>query len=86
MMNTLTISYPETIPAIHNLSPEIFEEEARLAMAVKLYEIGRVSSGQAAELANIPRVAFLLTCHRFGAWSVDCDHAEIDAEREEIDS
>lgn len=83
-MNTLTISYPETIPAIHNLSPETFEEEARLAMAVKLYEIGRVTSGQAAELANIPRVTFLLNCHRFGAWSVDWDQAEIDAEFEEI--
>ncbi len=83
-MRTLSIPYPETIPAMNNLSPATFEAEARLAMAMKLYEIGRVTSGQAATLAGVSRVVFLLNCHQFGIDSVVWDAQEIEAEREEL--
>ena len=57
-MKRLSVEYPESIPAVINLSPEAFEEEAKMAMAVKLYELGRLTSGQAADLAGIARVGF----------------------------
>lgn len=84
VMRTLAIEYSETIPAMSNMSTELFEEEARLAMAMKLYEIGRLTSGQAAAVAGVSRVTFLLSCQRFQTWSVIWDHAEFDAERQEL--
>jgi predicted HTH domain antitoxin len=41
-------------------------EELRLAAAIKLYELGRLSSGAAAELANVPKPLFLLRLRDFG--------------------
>ena len=62
-------------------SREQFESEAKMAMAVKLFEIGRLTSGQAASLAGMPRVTFLLNCQRFGATSVEwADPQELEHE------
>ena len=41
-------------------------ELLRLAAAVKLFELGRLSSGAAARLAGVPRVVFLARLADFG--------------------
>jgi len=79
-VGTIRIEYPEDIPAVLNLNPEKFEQEAKLSLAVKLYEMGRLSSGQAAKLAGVSRASFLLECRRYGAVTVDWDQTELDAE------
>jgi predicted HTH domain antitoxin len=38
------------------LPPEVSEEEARLLLAIKLYELGRLSLGQSAKLAGYSSV------------------------------
>ncbi|MDV7393391.1 UPF0175 family protein, partial [Arthrospira platensis SPKY1] len=52
-----------------------FEQELKLALAAKLFELGRLSSGQAADLAGVTRVDLLKALHRFKVnaidWSVD---------------
>lgn len=66
MSNTLTLEYPESLPdTLHMTAPE-FEREAKLSMAVKLYETGKLSSSQAAALVGMPRVHFLHELARYG--------------------
>ena len=77
-MNTMSISYPESLPETLHLSSSEFEREARLAMAVKLFDVGRLSSGQAADLAGVPRVHFLYELGRWGVATQQVDAAALD--------
>jgi predicted HTH domain antitoxin len=79
-MRTLSVQYPGSIPAIMNVAPEFFEEEAKMAMAVKLFEMGKLTSGQAAVMAGMPRVAFLLQCCRFGVACAEWSDEELEQE------
>ena len=76
----MQIEYPESWPAAGGSSVERFEGEARMALAMKLFEMGRLTSGQAAQLAGVSRVAFLLSCPHWNVPSVAWDAAEISAE------
>jgi predicted HTH domain antitoxin len=64
-MKTLEIPYPEDLPQAMGESPEEFEQELKFLVAAKLYELGRISSGRAAELAGMERVAFLNRLGRY---------------------
>lgn len=75
---TLTIAYPEDLLASLKESPEEFEAEARLLLAVKLFELGRISTGRAAELAGMPQAAFLQALHRFKVSPFSDDPQELD--------
>jgi len=73
----LNIEYPETLPDALQETPEEFEHEARMAMAVKLFEMKRISSGMAAQLVGIDRVAFLLSLHRYGVTMIAFSEEEL---------
>ena len=62
----LSIPYSDDLLLSLKRSPQEFEAEARLLLAVKLYELDRVSTGVAAKLAGMSRVAFMLELTRFG--------------------
>ena len=79
-MGRLNIDYPDNFTAAFNQSKDAFEQEAKMAMAVKLFEMGRLSSGQAAHMAGVSRIKFLLECSRFGVPSVYWEQEEIKAE------
>ena len=57
-MSSIMIECPANILDALKETPDEFAREARILLAVKLYEIGRLSSGRAAELAGLGRVAF----------------------------
>jgi predicted HTH domain antitoxin len=62
---TLEIPYPEDLPKALGATPEEFERELRFLVSAKLYEMGRISSGRAAELIGIDRVEFLEDLGRY---------------------
>jgi predicted HTH domain antitoxin len=66
MTHRITIDYDDDLLANVALSPEEFAEEARLLLAAKLYEQGKLSSGQAAKLCGKGRVDFLYSLARVG--------------------
>jgi predicted HTH domain antitoxin len=76
----LVIDYPPLLPDALQQSREEFEQEAKMAMAVKLFEMKRLSSGMAARLAGMDRVSFLLTLHRYGVAMIDLDEQELQSD------
>ena len=76
-MYRLTIEYPETLPDAVGSTPEQFEQEAKWAMAVKLFELKRLSSGMAAALIGVDRVTFLLKLADYGVPMIDLTEAEL---------
>jgi predicted HTH domain antitoxin len=47
-------------------------------LAVKLYELGRISTGRAAELAGMPRVDFFFALSRFGLSPIGVEPDELE--------
>ena len=76
-MKTLCIPYPESLLGSLHVSESEFEREARMAMAVKLFETGRLSSGQAADLADMPRLHFLYELGRWGVSALQTSEDEL---------
>lgn len=79
-MSKITLDIPDdAIDALGRL-PTTAGEEVRMAAAVKLYEMGRLSTGAAARLAGVPRVQFLSRLSEYGVATFDIDPAELDQE------
>jgi predicted HTH domain antitoxin len=66
MEHVLTIEYPSDVLWAMQQEPDEFNAEARLLLAVKLYEMGKLSTGLAARLAGVPRVTFMFLLGRYG--------------------
>lgn len=76
-MNRINIEYSQNLPDILQVTRKAFEEEAKMAMAVKLFEMKRLSSGLASSLAGIDRTTFLLSLHRYNVPMIDLEEDEL---------
>jgi len=59
-MNTenLSIKYPAGFENSVQMTKDEMEQHIRLMAALKMFELGKISSGKAAELAGMSRLAF----------------------------
>lgn len=61
----VTVEYPVDVRLALRETKEEFARELLTLAAVKLYELGKISSGKAAALAGMDRVNFLLGLGRY---------------------
>lgn len=57
-MHTVTLTIPAEALQALQATPDGLRQEMLMVIAVKFYELGRLSSGAAADLAGIPRTIF----------------------------
>lgn len=74
----IVVEIPQNLPDALHCTADEFSREAKMAMAAKLYEMGRMSSGMAAMLAGMGRVEFLMELHRFGVAMIDLGQEELE--------
>ena len=75
----LIVDVPEKVLLAEKMDVRAFAQELRMLAAVKLYELGRLSSGRAAELAGMPRVEFLLTLERYRVFPLAAELEDLEA-------
>lgn len=83
-MQTVTIDLPESVLLATGQSREEFTREAKFLLAAKLFELGRLSSGKAAQICAMQRIEFILAMGRLGIPVVQLDEEELAREFEDV--
>jgi predicted HTH domain antitoxin len=76
----VVVDVPEKVLLAEKTDEVSFAKELQILAAVKLYELGRLSSGRAAELAGMSRVEFLLELRRYKAFPLESELSELEAD------
>lgn len=79
-MKPVVVEYPEELPGLLEMTVEQFAAEVRFLAAAKLFELGKLSSGKAAAMAGLGRVAFLHKLGEYGFYAINLDDDQNDAE------
>lgn len=79
-MAALTIEYPDDLLLATGKPRAVLEQELTYQLAVRLFEVGQLSLGKAAELAGLNKVRFLDELGRLGISVVNLDVEEQQAE------
>ena len=76
-MSQVTFSVPDEIVLALKATPEALASRIRFAASVKLYEMGQLSSGAAAQLAGVPKPYFLSRLADYGVNTFDLGEEEL---------
>jgi len=77
MQHIFEVNYPDHFPDSMQMNAFQFEKTAKMAMAIKLFELKKLSSGMAAILAETDRVNFLLNLHQYDVPMIDLEEDEL---------
>lgn len=61
----LKIKYPAGFESVVHMTKDEMEQHIRLMAALKMFELGKISAGKAAEFAGMSRVEFYEVCGRY---------------------
>jgi predicted HTH domain antitoxin len=77
----IVINVPESVLQAENTDADNVARELCILAAVKLYELGRLSSGRAAELAGMSRVEFLMNLGgRYKAFPLEAELQDLEGQ------
>ena len=76
-MTTLQIDVPDELFLSFKDTPRELAQRIRMTAAVKLYELGKLSSGRAASLAGMSRISFLQSLAAYSVAIFDLTEAEL---------
>ena len=79
-MAELTVQYPDDLLVASGKPRSVVEEELKFQLAVRLFEVGQLSLGKAAELAGLTKPRFADELGRMKIPVVNLDDEEIQAE------
>jgi hypothetical protein len=79
-MKAVAVEYPEELPGLLKMTEEQFAAEVRFLAAAKLFELGKLSSGKAAIMAGLGRVAFLHKLGEYGFYAINLQDEQVEAE------
>jgi predicted HTH domain antitoxin len=83
-MKTLTVTFPNDFELAVSTTSEELEAQVRLMAALKMFELGKLSSGKAAELAGMSRVEFfeMCGCYRVSIFNYSPEDLESELQRD----
>jgi predicted HTH domain antitoxin len=76
MTTTLDIDFPATL-VLHAKDTATLTERSRFLLALKFFELGELSSGQAAQMCGLNRVQFLDAAARSGVPATELTEDEL---------
>jgi predicted HTH domain antitoxin len=79
-MTEVMMSLPDKASLALKVPPDALGKELLFAAIVKLYEMGRLSSGAAAELAGVPKPLFLAKLVDYSVCTFDLGKDELQRE------
>ncbi|HOC69519.1 MAG: hypothetical protein BWX80_03872 [Candidatus Hydrogenedentes bacterium ADurb.Bin101] len=83
-MPTVSIPYEEDLLVLSGKSPEALEKEFRFLLAVKLFELHRLSLGKAASFCAMDKVHFMFELGKLQVPVINLDNDQVADEMRDV--
>ncbi len=86
-MQSIVMSLPDDLATSLEMKPEELASQVRLMAALKMFELGKISTGKAAELAGLTKLDFIEACALYHVSMFNYRPEEVEAElRSDLDA